>query len=153
MIKQANTRVPISEDWLIEQQRRAEAEADVWRRLREHIVVDHNTASPSPAVSSEPTLSAERTSAHQQKVERLAFAHALVQLGFCLIGAFLASFVVMLSGGGILEEWFAGSAGFALCVGLLILFQRRPLHARIAQASVIAVMAASAVAASQMWPI
>lgn len=97
-----------SDDWMHEQQLRAELEAEAWRRLR------HELASPpeaEPVVAGPPAHSSPHRSGS-------AIFKGLVRVGLGAFGAYLAHISAVDSGLGEFEVWLAVMAGFAVALAL-----------------------------------
>ncbi len=95
-----------SDDWMHEQQLRAELEAEAWRRLR------HELAAPVPAQATAPSAQAD---AHQTGSTILK---AVVRFTLAAFGAYLAFLAAMDSQLGEFEVWLAVGATFAVTLAL-----------------------------------
>ncbi|HYD86146.1 MAG TPA: hypothetical protein VEA80_01610 [Vitreimonas sp.] len=102
-----------SDDWMLEQQVRAEMEAEAWKRLR------HELAAPAPVAVDEPAPDYHRSGS--------AILKALVRFALAAIGAYLAWIAAMDSRLGEFEVWLAVGAGFTLTLALSLLGPARGL--------------------------
>lgn len=105
-----------SDDWMLEQQLRAEMEAEAWRRLR------RETAAPPPAPA-EPDY-------HRSGGVILK---ALVRFGLAGFGAYLAWIAALDSALGEFEVWLAVGAGFIVTLSLSLLGPARGLVLALAE--------------------
>jgi hypothetical protein len=94
----------MSDDWMHQQQLRAEVEADAWRRLRKEIA--QLPAEPAPAPARDPHKSGS------------TILKALVRVGLGAFGAYLAFISAADNGLGEFEVWLAVMAGFAIALAL-----------------------------------
>jgi hypothetical protein len=105
-----------SDAWMLEQQVRAEMEAQAWRQLREHL------AAPPPApvspANDEP-LDYHRASS--------AMLKALVRFGLAAFGAYLGWLAAVDSRLGEFEVWLSAAAGFAITLALSMFGYAREL--------------------------
>lgn len=90
-----------SDDWMLEQQLRAEMEAEAWRRLRAEV------AAPQPA-RAEPDYHRSGS----------IILKALVRFALAGLGAYLAWIAAMDSRLGEFEAWLAVGAGFVVTLSL-----------------------------------
>jgi hypothetical protein len=96
-----------SDAWMLEQQVRAEMEAQAWRRLREDLA----TPPPVPAApAADQPLDYHRASS--------AMLKALVRFALAAFGAYLGWLAAVDSRLGEFESWLAASAGFAITLAL-----------------------------------
>lgn len=95
-----------SDDWMHEQQMRAELEAEAWRRLR------HELAAPPPIQTTAPTAQANP---HQTGSTILK---AVVRFTLAGFGAYLAYLAAVDSQLGEFEAWLAVGATFAVTLAL-----------------------------------
>lgn len=111
-----------NDDWLLQQQLRAEIEADSWRRLREILAAAASAPSPTPAapVPSQAAAPAPPAPAPIQRrapdvdlsAGGSAILKALVRFGLGVFGAYLAWIAAMDGGLGEFEIWLATGSGF-----------------------------------------
>jgi hypothetical protein len=105
-----------SDDWLLEQQLRAQMEAEAWRRLREALA--HPPEPVAPPQSPSPRLISPNTPiANNGSI----ILKALVRFALAAFGAYLAWITGVDSGMGEFEVWLATGAGFivTLCLTML----------------------------------
>ena len=105
-----------SDAWMLEQQVRAEMEAQAWRQLREHL------AAPPPAAA-EPANDAPFD--HHRAGS--AMLKALVRFGLAAFGAYLCWLAAVDSRLGEFEVWLAAGAGFAVTLALSMFGYAREL--------------------------
>lgn len=108
----SDTRRPAiaSDDWMMEQQVRAELEAEAWKRLRREL------ARPAPPPIAAPAAPAQtETDYHRSGSTMLK---ALVRFGLAVFGAYLAWLAALDSQLGEFEIWLAVGAGFILTLAL-----------------------------------
>lgn len=105
-----------SDDWLLQQQLRAEMEAEAWRRLRETLA----EPAPAPPLAPQPALQqpAQPISVHRAGSTILK---ALVRFGLGAFGAYLAWIAAMDGGLGEFEVWLATGSGFLVALSLSML--------------------------------
>jgi hypothetical protein len=94
-----------SPDWMLEQQMRAEVEAEAWRRLREEVQRPPEPAS-LPAPAGEKALDLHRSGSIILK--------ALVRSGLGALGAYLAFIAAADAGLGEFEIWMAVGGAFLI---------------------------------------
>lgn len=108
----SDTRRPAiaSDDWMMEQQVRAELEAEAWKRLRREL------ARPAPP----PTVAAPAPAQAEPDYHRSGstILKALVRFGLAMFGAYLAWLAALDSQLGEFEIWLAVGAGFILTLAL-----------------------------------
>lgn len=104
-----------SDDWMLEQQVRAELEAEAWRRLR------HELAQPPPALAA--PAHAEPDYHHSGST----ILKALVRFCLAMFGAYLAWLAALDSRLGEFEVWLAVGAGFILTLALSLVGPARGL--------------------------
>ena len=97
-----------SDDWMHEQQLRAELEAEAWRRLR--VELSRPPEPPPQPAQLEPPRSPHRTGSTILK--------GLVRVGLGVFGAYLAFICAEDSGLGEFEVWLSVMAGFAVALSL-----------------------------------
>ena len=114
-----NRRVPppfASDEWMFEQQVRAELEAEAWRRLRAQTGRPALAADMGPAPAQAEAAPAPRRSPIETGGS--AILKAIVRFAMAAAGAFLA-FVAALDGGlGEFEIWLAVGASFLVVLAL-----------------------------------
>jgi len=109
-----------SDDWMQEQQLRAELEAEAWRRLRMELAAPHAPPPPEPAPA--PQADPHKTGSLILK--------ALVRFALGAFGAYLAYLAAVDGGLGGFEAWFATASGFVVTLALSMLGPaRRVVHA------------------------
>lgn len=106
-----------SRDWILEQQMRAEMEAEAWRRLRMEQALPPPLAAPAPVAP--PETDYHRTGS--------TFLKAIVRFSLATFGAYLAWIAAVDSQLGEVEIWFAVSAGFLVTLSLSLLSPFRGL--------------------------
>ncbi len=107
-----------SDDWMFEQQLRAEMEAEAWRRLRE-------LSAPPPAPELPPAPAPDA-------IDRAGsiILKGLVRFTLGAFGAYLAWIAAMDGGVGEFEIWLATGAGFIVTLALTMFEPaRRVVHA------------------------
>jgi len=95
-----------SDDWILEQQVRAEMEAEAWKRLRREL----SQPAPLPAPANDVPVDYHRNGS--------ALLKALVRFTLASFGAYLAWIAAMDSRLGEFEVWLAVGAGFTLTLAL-----------------------------------
>jgi hypothetical protein len=103
-----------SDDWMMEQQLRAELEAEAWRRLREQLAVPPQ---PAPALAAEPAAPAVRAAPDFHRGGS-AVLKALVRFGLAAFFAYLAYLAAVDSGLGEFEIWLAIGSTFLVVLAL-----------------------------------
>lgn len=106
-----------SDAWMLEQQVRAEMEAQAWRQLREHM------AAPPPP---ELVAPANDTPFDHHRAGS-AMLKALVRFGLAAFGAYLGWLAAVDSRLGEFEVWLAAAAGFAITLALSMFGYAREL--------------------------
>ncbi len=97
-----------SDDWMLEQQLRAEMEAEAWRRLREELTVPE----PAPQAANAPAADIDHHRAGS------AILKALVRFLMAAFAAYLAFLAGVDSRLGEFEIWLAVGASFAVTLAL-----------------------------------
>lgn len=107
-----------SDDWMLEQQVRAELEAEAWRRLRRELAVPLAAAVPVP----EPQRQAPpvRPPIDFHKSGNIILK-ATVRVGLAACGAYLAWLAAVDGGLGEFETWLALAAGFLVTLSLSLI--------------------------------
>src|SRR5215470_2784672 len=100
-----------SDDWMHEQQLRAELEAEAWRRLRMELAV------PAPAPQPPPQPSPEADPHRSGSL----ILKALVRFVLAAFGAYLAYLAASDGGLGGFDVWFATGSAFAVTLALSML--------------------------------
>lgn len=109
-----------SDAWMLEQQVRAEMEAEAWRRLREQL------AAPPPQQLAPPVIEAvEDTFDHHKAGSTIL--KALVRFGIAVFGAYLGWLAAIDSQLGEFEAWLAAGAGFLILLSLSMFGYAREL--------------------------
>lgn len=103
-----------SEDWILEQQLRAELEAEAWRRLRQDL---SRPALPPPSA---PPSAPAPAAIDYARGGSLALK-ALVRFGLAVFGGYLAWLAAFDAGLGEFETWLALGAGFLVVLALSML--------------------------------
>jgi hypothetical protein len=108
-----------SDDWMLEQQVRAELEAEAWRRLRRELTIPQ---APVAAPVSEPKREATETrqAIDFHKTGSIVFK-ALVRVALAAFGAYLAWLAAIDGGLGEFESWLALAAGFLVTLSLSLI--------------------------------
>jgi hypothetical protein len=96
-----------SDDWMLEQQVRAEMEAEAWRRLRADLAV------PPPALPAPP---ADEPVDHHRSGSIIL--KALVRFALAMFGAYLGWLAAVDAQLGEFEIWLATAAGFAITLAI-----------------------------------
>lgn len=107
-------------DWLLEQQIRAEMEAEAWRRLREQISGPPALPPPAPEVAPVPPPRDYHRSGS-------TILKALVRFGLAAGATGLAYLAGMDSGLGEFEVWLAMGASFLVTLAITLFDPVRPL--------------------------
>lgn len=102
-----------SQDWMLEQQMRAELEAEAWRRMRRELA-----APPPPVTLPPPANDAPPVNYHRSGSTILK---AIVRFGLAAFGGYLAWIAAMDARLGEVEIWFAVSAAFLVTLSLSLL--------------------------------
>lgn len=97
-----------SDAWMLEQQIRAEMEAQAWQRLREHVAAP--PALPAPASEEAAPLDRHRGGS--------AILKALVRFALAAFGAYLGWLAAIDARLGEFEIWLAAGAGFLIMLSL-----------------------------------
>jgi hypothetical protein len=97
-----------SDDWMLEQQLRAEMEAEAWRRLREELAIPE----PPPQAANAPAADIDHHRAGS------AILKALVRFLMAAFAAYLAFLAGVDSRLGEFEIWLAVGASFAVTLAL-----------------------------------
>lgn len=115
---------PPSDDWMLEQQMRAEIEAETWRRLR------HEAAARAPAALAEPAQPPAARPAFDPHRSGSLTLKALVRFVLAAAVSYLAYLAAMDGGLGEFEAWLAIGAAFITTLALSALDPlRRAVHA------------------------
>jgi hypothetical protein len=109
-----------SQDWILEQQMRAELEAEAWKRLR------HEMAAPPAPVALPPPANDAPAPTNYHRTGS-TFLKAIVRFALAALGAYLAWIAAVDSQLGEVEVWFAVSAGFLVTLSLSLLSPFRGL--------------------------
>ncbi len=131
-----------SEAWLLEQQVRAEMEAEAWRRLREEITRPPERLAPIAEAPSAPLPLPERIQRGGSIILK-----ALVRFVLAAFGAYVAYLAAYDGGLGEFEIWLAVGAGFLVTLSLSMLGPARQFVHAIAEAARWALIAALAIGA------
>ncbi len=106
-----------SDDWMFEQQVRAELEAEAWRRLRTQLAPPSEPAplpAPSPALAANPTPARVRDPHHSGS----AMLKGLVRFVIAAIGSYLTWIAGMDSQLGAFEVWLATGTAFVVVLAM-----------------------------------
>src|SRR5512147_87589 len=98
-----------SDEWMLEQQLRAEAEAEGWRRIRTELATPQPIAFTPPVTAPIPTREEE---ARRYHTGGSAMLKALVRFALGAFGGYLAWIAAMDSGAGEFEVWLWVGSGF-----------------------------------------
>lgn len=101
-----------SDDWILEQQVRAEMEAEAWRRLRADL-----QPAPAPALEAGPAPTPAEPSFDHHRAGS-AILKAIVRFALATFGAYLAYLSAADSQLGEFEVWLAIGAGFLVTLAL-----------------------------------
>lgn len=105
-----------SDDWILEQQMKAELEAEAWRRLRLELAVTQPVVAPlPPAPVAPPAPAAPRFDPHKTGS---AILKGLVRFALATFGAYLCYLAGVDGGLGEFEIWLATGAGFLVTLAL-----------------------------------
>jgi hypothetical protein len=131
-----------SDDWMLEQQMRAELEAEAWRRLRQQI------AAPGPVITPEPASvrPVEAASIDIHKTGSLVLK-AIVRFALAASGAYIAWLAAVDGGLGEFETWLALAAGFLVTLSLSMLAPARAFVHMLAEALRWGLLAAAGIGA------
>ena len=114
-----------SDEWMAEQQLRAELEAEAWRRMREHRVPQIQP--PQPAAAPAP---AQQRPARDPSLGGSLILKALVRFALGAGMAYLAYIAALDAQLGAFEAWLAAGAGFLVTLSLSMFAPfRRMVHA------------------------
>jgi hypothetical protein len=102
-----------SDDWMHEQQLRAELEAEAWRRLRRELATPEPL--PPPAAAPAPAPATPEFDHHRSGSTLLK---ALVRFGLAAFVSYLAYIAAMDSGLGEFEAWLAIGSAFMVTLAL-----------------------------------
>ncbi len=108
-----------SQDWMLEQQMRAELEAEAWKRLRRDLNAPPPPAALPPPANDAPPLNYHRTGS--------TFLKAIVRFALASFGAYLGWIAAVDARLGEVEIWFAVAAGFLVTLSLSLLSPFRGL--------------------------
>lgn len=110
-----------TDDWMFEQQLRAEVEAEGWRRLREQLAVAEPPALPAPAAIAAPAPDYHHSGS--------AILKALVRFLLAAFAAYLAWIAAMDARLGEIDVWMATGSTFAVALALSMFgFAREFVH-------------------------
>ena len=106
-----------SDDWMFEQQVRAELEAEAWRRLRTELAGPPEPAPPPPPL---PTIAASQRPARERDPHHSGSAalKGLVRFGIAAIGSYLTYVAGMDSQLGNFEVWLATGTAFVVVLAI-----------------------------------
>lgn len=127
-----------SDAWMLEQQVRAEMEAEAWRRLREHL------AEPAPVQPAPPT---DAPFDHHRAGS--AMLKALVRFVLATFGAYLGWLAAIDAKLGEFEVWLATGAGFLIALSLSMLGPAREFVHMLAETARWSII--SALALGTVW--
>jgi|GEM_PF-2550796 len=113
-----------SDDWMFEQQVRAELEAEAWRRLRAQMSAPETLAPPAPAPAPQAQVAPIKPNPHRTGSGVLKGLVRFVIAGFC---AYLAWIAAMDDGLGEAEIWFAVASVFIATLALSALEPARKI--------------------------
>lgn len=106
-----------SDEWMLEQQLRAEAEAEGWRRIRTDLSTPQPLAVAAPAQVSAPIPTREEEARRYHRGGS-AILKALVRFALGAFGGYLAWIAAMDSGAGEFEVWLWVGSGFIVAMAL-----------------------------------
>ncbi len=127
-----------SDDWMHEQQLRAELEAEAWRRLRSDLA----TPEPPPPVYLYPAPAEPARQRFDHHKAGSAILKALVRFGMAAFTAYLAWLAAVDSQLGAFEIWLAVGGTFAVTLALSMFGFARELVHTLAEAARWALLAA-----------
>lgn len=104
----------VSDDWMLEQQMRAELEAEAWRRMRADLAL-----APAPALA--PVQPAADDPPRDFHSAGSAMLKGLVRFGLAAFAAYLAWIAAMDGGLGSVEIWFAIGSTFVVTLAASML--------------------------------
>ncbi len=104
-----------SDDWMFEQQVRAELEAEAWRRLRAELAGPPEPAPPAPPV---PTVAATQPRARDPHRTGSAALKGLVRFVIAAFGAYLTYIAGADSQLGNFEVWLATGTAFVVVLAI-----------------------------------
>ncbi|MEZ5994682.1 MAG: hypothetical protein R3C25_02920 [Hyphomonadaceae bacterium] len=107
-----------SDDWMLEQQMRAELEAEAWRRLRRELALPPPPQAPAAAPAPAPERPPRRANLH---ATGNAVLKGLVRFGMAALGAYLAYLAGVDGNLGEFEIWLAMGAAFLVTLSLTML--------------------------------
>jgi hypothetical protein len=107
-----------SDDWMFEQQIRAELEAEAWRRLRQQLSVQAPPALPPPAPAPAPAPAARPERAFDPHKTGSAILKGLVRFVIAAFGAYLTFIAGADSQLGEFEVWMAAVSAFVVILAL-----------------------------------
>jgi hypothetical protein len=131
-----------SDDWMLEQQVRAEMEAEAWRRLRADL------ATPAPAPVAIPAAPAAEAIDHHTAGSLIL--KALVRFALAAFGAYLCWLAAIDSQLGSFEALLAAGAGFAITLALSMFGYAREFVHMLAETARWAIICALALGAAWM---
>lgn len=129
-----------SDDWMFEQQMRAEMEAEAWRRLR----AESPSAAPAPVAPAVPQIEAPARDPHRTGS---AMLKGLVRFALAAFAAYLAWITAIDSRLGEFEIWLAIGASFTATLALSVLAPMRGFVHLLAEAARWAIIVAVALGA------
>jgi len=127
-----------SDDWMHEQQLRAELEAEAWRRLRQDLA----TPEPPPPVHLYPATAEPARKRFDHHKAGSAIFKALVRFGMAAFAGYLAWLAAVDSQLGAFEIWLAVGSMFAATLALSMFGFARELVHTLAEAARWALLAA-----------
>lgn len=131
-----------SDDWMLEQQVRAEMEAEAWRRLRRDLAPPPEPVLPLPAAApAEPGFDHHHAGSTILK--------AFVRFALAVVGAYLGYLAAVDSQLGEFEVWLSAGAGFLITLALSMFGPAREVVHMLAETARWAIIAA--VALGGLW--
>jgi len=127
-----------SDDWMLEQQIRAEMEAEAWRRLRQDMAVPPTLPAPAEALDA------------QHHTTGSTILKALVRFALATFGAYLGWLAAVDAQLGEFEIWLATGSGFLVTLALSMFGYARELVHVLAETARWILIAALAVGAVWM---
>lgn len=107
-----------SDDWILEQQMKAELEAEAWRRLRADLATAQPVLPPAPAPVVQAAPAAPKAPAFDAHKTGSAILKGLVRFAMATFGAYLCYLAGVDGGLGEFEIWLATGAGFLVTLAL-----------------------------------
>lgn len=139
-----------SDDWMHEQQLRAELEAEAWRRLRRELAAPE--PAPAPQVAPAPAPATPEFNHHRSGSTVLK---AIVRFGLGAFVSYLAYIAAMDSGLGEFEAWLAVGSAFVVTLALSMFGIAREFVHMLAETMRWVILAGAGVAAlwfATHWP-